>query len=88
MEITKTIQFTADLRTDAEDFNTIYARFVGSVAGNGTYTTDYYIQDGQDDVFLAHSKEFRQAWQEFNNRIWDEADELVAQNTEIAEKNK
>ena len=86
IDITKTIQFTAELRTDENDFNTVYVRFIGSVSNDGTYTADYYIQDGQNSVFVEHSKDFRQAWQEFNNRIWDEADALIEQNAKIAEE--
>lgn len=86
MEITKTIQFNAELRTDENDFNTVYVRFIGSVSNDGTYTVDYYIQDGQNSVFVEHSKDFRQAWQDFNNRIWDEADALIEQNAKIAEE--
>ena len=81
MEITKTTQFNAELRTDEDDFNTVYVRFIGTIANDGTYTADYYIQSGQNNVFIEHSKDFRQAWQDFNNRVWDEADALIEQNT-------
>lgn len=81
MEITKTTQFNAELRTDESDYNTVYVRFIGTIANDGTYTVDYYIQAGQNNVFVEHSKDFRSAWQEFNNKVWDEADALIEQNT-------
>ena len=75
-KINKTTQFNEQLSITAEDGGTVnYATLSGSIDQYGVPSMSYYISDGV--IYREHLSDFRTAWTDFQNTVFDEADAIT-----------
>ncbi|MCB5827564.1 hypothetical protein [Weissella cibaria] len=75
-QINKTTQFNQQLSVTISDGGTVnYASFNGSIDQYGVPSMSYYINDGA--IYREHLSDFRTAWTDFQNAVFDEADAIT-----------
>lgn len=74
-QIDKTTQFTQDLAITNQDGGTTnYATLNGSVDSSGLPFVSFYIHGGA--IYREHLSEFKEAWSEFQETVFSEADKV------------
>lgn len=78
LDVNKKIHFDGVLSTDAtvERNSIAYTTFLGDVTKDGVPSMSYYISD--ENIYKSNLKAFREAWTNFQNIVFDEADKVTA----------
>lgn len=76
--IKENITITQTLYVDPKDIYTGWVRMNATIASDGMTDISYNADSQYHDYFIAHQKEFRKAWGEFQDYVWNRADEFIA----------
>lgn len=76
--IKENITITQTLYVDPKDIYSGWVRMNGTIASDGMTDVSYNPDSQYHDYFIAHQREFRKAWGEFQEYVWNRADKFIA----------
>lgn len=76
--IKENITITQTLYADPKDIYSGWVRMNATIAADGMTDISYNADSQYHDYFIAHQRNFRKAWGEFQDYVWNRSDEFIA----------
>lgn len=76
--IKENITITQTLYVDPKDIYSGWVRMNATIAADGMTDISYNADSQYHDYFIAHQRNFRKAWGEFQDYVWNRSDEFIA----------
>lgn len=76
--IKENITITQTLYVDPKDIYSGWVRMNATIAADGMTDISYNPDSQYHDYFIAHQRDFRKAWGEFQEYVWNRSDEFIA----------